>query len=164
MAKRKTNWTVGRDPWDAAKKQGRPKRYSSAEEVREHAEGYFLWLEANPLKAAEIVSYQGSARIVDKPKRRVATLRGLCGFLGICQETWQRWRKLEEPTTMSAEDRGELTRVIAQIDEAITEDKFAGATSGLYDSRIISRDLGLIDKQEVSGTVKVSIGQDDADL
>ena len=41
--------------------------------------------------------------------------------------------------------------VTSCVDEAIRQQKFEGAASGFFNPAIIARDLGLVDKQEVTG-------------
>lgn len=47
--------------------------------------------------------------------------------------------------------------IVQTIDHIIYEDKFSGASAGVYNSSIIARDLGLVDKQEVSAKVKSEV-------
>ena len=44
----------------------------------------------------------------------------------------------------------EYLDIIKAIDDEIYEDKFGGATAGIYQHNIIARDLGLSDKQDVT--------------
>ena len=43
--------------------------------------------------------------------------------------------------------------ITAQIKQIIRTQKFEGASAGFLNANIIARDLGLTDKQEITGTV-----------
>ena len=51
----------------------------------------------------------------------------------------------------------EYLPIITRIKREIYEDKYDGATAGLYQHNIIARDLGLVDKKQVSANVKSEI-------
>lgn len=80
------------------------------------------------------------------PKLRAMTIRGLCLFLDISQETWRSWR---DPNNVRF--REDFVAVIDRVEGIITEQKFAAASAGLLNGNIIARDLGLADKTEVTG-------------
>jgi hypothetical protein len=71
---------------------------------------------------------------------RAMTFNGLCIFLDIDRKTWDLYREREE-----------YAAVCARVDGVIREQKFTGAAAGLLNPVIIARELGLADKQEVSG-------------
>ena len=56
-------------------------------------------------------------------------------------ETWRAWRK----------DRADLSEVIATAESAIFTQKFEAAATGLLNANLISRDLGLADRKELTG-------------
>lgn len=98
-------------------------------------EEYFTWCEDNPLYEAKFVFSE--TRYLEKP--RAMTLAGLCIFLGIDRRTWNRWRKGKDD---------DFIAVVEWVDEVIRDQKFAGAAVNLFNSNIIMRDLGLVDKTE----------------
>ena len=153
------DWTLGKNEWFAARQQGRPELYDTPEKLAKYIDGYFHWLEANPLEAAQLFAYKGRTRLAKKPLRRVPTIKGLCLFLGVSYPTWCAWKRDDH-----AGYRPDLSNLIEATEDMIYQEKFAGASSGLYDSRIIARDLGLVDKRENSGSVSVRIEESDADL
>jgi hypothetical protein len=87
--------------------------------------------------AADVGSDQGEARIVKVPKMRAMTIAGLCLHIGVTHETWCQYRKRDE----------EFSEVTAMIDSIIRTQKFEGAAADLFNANIISRDLGLVDRQ-----------------
>jgi DNA-packaging protein gp3 len=94
-------------------------------------------VKANPLYTHETVKFQGEARIVKVPKMRAMTIAGLCLHIGITHETWCQYRKRDEA----------FSEVTATIDSIIRTQKFEGAAADLFNANIISRDLGLVDRQ-----------------
>ena len=99
---------------------------------------YFEWVEANPLE--EAFQYQGAVSEKPLPKMRAMTIWGLCRFLGITRFTWDEYRGRED-----------FSAITSQVEDTIKDQKFSGAAAGLLNANIISRDLGLADKQEHTG-------------
>lgn len=133
----------GNQFWKARTKHGRDKLFASPELLREACEEYFQWCEDNPLLESKLFAYQGTLTEGVIPKMRAMTIGGLCLFLGITQPTWGEWRKQDN----------DFSLVVADIEEAIRNQKFVGAASGHLNPNIIARDLGLADKQEVAHKV-----------
>lgn len=85
--------------------------------------------------------FKGNQAIeVDIPHDIPYSISGLCLFLGITEKTWREWRK----------ERADLSSVISRVDSIIYTQKFEGATTNLFNANIISRDLGLMDRQDVT--------------
>jgi hypothetical protein len=74
---------------------------------------------------------------------RAMTLSQLCFYLH-CSDSYFRAFK----STLQEKDKDFLT-VINEIESIIYNQKFQGASADLLNANIISRDLGLTDKQEV---------------
>lgn len=123
--------------WQARSRHGRKPKWEDPNELWEACEEYFEWVEGNPLKASELVKYQGRYKTAKVAKMRPMTVGALCIFLGVTQETWCQYRS-----------RQGFSEVVTRVDEIIREQKFAGAAAGLLETNIIARDLGLIDKTE----------------
>lgn len=126
---------------------GRPRKVKSAEELWNLACEYFQWAADNPLYEGKVFSTQKGIRKAAVPKMRALTIEGLCLFLGISRETWDKWCKGEwvggaEPEFLDA---------CKHINFVIREQKFSGAAADLLNANLISRDLGLSDRQELSG-------------
>jgi len=127
--------------WKARSSHGPNPKFKTPEDLLSACEEYFQWVDDNPLWEAKLVSYQGESKIEYVDKLRVMTLGSLCLFLGINISTWWRWRN----------DRDDLRKVIDMVEQAITEQKYAGAAADLLNANIISRDLGLADRLQHSG-------------
>ena len=69
------------------------------------------------------------------------TIGAMCTFLDITRKTWEEWRNT----------RADLSGVIGRVDQIIYTQKFEGAAADLLNANLISRELGLADKQEHTG-------------
>lgn len=131
--------------WEARSRHGMKPTFehgpAGAQKLYEACCDYFTWCEENPLQEAKVASDDGSPVIINVDKCRAFTIWGLCGFIDLTTHTWEDWRK----------NRQDLTAVIQWAEQTIRQQKFSAAAAGLLNANIISRDLGLADKQEVSG-------------
>jgi hypothetical protein len=131
---------AGNQFWKARTKHGRDKIFASADLLWEACQEYFQWVEDNPLWEMKSYMYQGCPVQDQIPKMRAMTIGGLCIFLDITQQTWFEWRKDKD-----------FSEVVTRTEEIIKAQKFAGAAADLLNPNIIARDLGLSDKQELTG-------------
>lgn len=123
--------------WQLRSKHGRDKLFSSPELLWEAACEYFEWCDQNPWTKKDWVGKDGME--VTRDTQRPYTLTGLCLYLG-CNEAYFRQFKDTGPQDFST--------VITRIEDTIRTLKFEGATVGVFNANIISRDLGLIDNKE----------------
>lgn len=137
------SFPVGNGFWQCRSKHGPAYLYEGEEgaaQLLAEADAYIKWCIENPFMEGKLVTFQGYGRVEEVPKMRVATLRGFCLYLGIHTTTLADWKK-----------RPDLCSVILVIEEMIYEYKFSGAAADLLNANIISRDLGLADKTELTG-------------
>lgn len=132
----------GNQFWKARTKHGRDKLFESPDVLWEACCEYFQWVEDNPLWENKVAQFQGTPIDMPVAKMRAMTIAGLCLFLDINRATWNEWRNSDD-----------FSEVVTRVDEVIYSQKFAGAAADLLNANIISRDLGLSDKQqsEVTG-------------
>ncbi len=130
--------------WMARSSHGRAPKFASAEILWDVCVEYFEWVEANPLWEDNLVSYQGATKHEPTAKMRAMTIAGLCIFLDIDQTTWGEYRSREG-----------FSSVTSRVDDIIRTQKFQGAAADLLNPSIIARDLGLTDKSEVAGVLRV---------
>lgn len=135
---------IGNKFWEKRAKHGREKLLTSPEALREDCIGYFNWVEDNPLVEGRPFSYQGESWIESVPKMRAMTIEGLCLHLGIAYSTWRDYA--------TKPDRKEFLEVITWAESVIRAQKFEGAAADLLNPNIIARDLGLVDKKDLSST------------
>lgn len=130
----------GNQFWRARSSHGRKPIFATPEQLWEACAEYFEWVEANPLYEDNLVTFQGSATHEPTAKMRAMTITGLCIFLDIDRTTWAEYGKKEGFST-----------IVTRVDDVIRTQKFEGASAGLLVPNIIARDLGLSDKQELTG-------------
>ena len=135
----------GNEFWRQRSRHGANPKFEHGEKgaakLREAIEDYFEWMSENPIQEQKLFAYEGAVYKGSADKLAPLTIGSMCLFIGISTHTWELWRK----------ERKDLFSVITWADETIRAQKFAGAAAGLLNANIISRDLGLADKREVSG-------------
>lgn len=130
--------------WELRSKHGRDKLFQTPELMWEAAKEYFTYIQETPLEQEEIVKYKDYYEKVSVSKMRPFTLIGLCLYLD-CSSSYFRTFKSE----LKDKDKDFLT-VITRIEETIYNQKFEGAASGFLNPNIIARDLGLMDKTDIT--------------
>lgn len=136
----------GRRIWEAVSSFGRNPTFADAEGLWNACIEYFRWVDENPLTEAKAFPTKEEVRVEMFPKQRAMTLSGLCLFLDISVETWRGWK-----TEGHALFRPDFVAVIRRVDAIVFEQKFSAAAAGLLNANIISQELGLIQKTEVTG-------------
>lgn len=131
----------GNNFWELRSKHGRDKLFGSPKIMWQAACEYFAWCVNNPLIE---IDYR-SGKKIQLPKMRPFTLHGLCHYLN-CNSAYFRSFKSQERAL-----KEDFITVIADIEETIYNQKFTGAAVGFLNANIISRDLGLSDRQELTG-------------
>lgn len=122
----------GNQFWKLRSSHGRKPRFASPDELWNACCEYFEWVESNPLKAEKVFVNRGEIIRVTLDKLRPMTLRGLCHFIDVDPSTWSAWRHSEG-----------FSNICEQVGQVIYTQKFEGAAAGLFNPRIIARELGL---------------------
>lgn len=137
----------GNQFWKIRSKHGREKLFATPALLWEAVQEYFEWCDDHPWNKKEAVKGGDLAgTVMDVPTERPYTLSGLCLYLDASERYWGMFRS-------SANE--DFLRVITRTEEIIRTQKFEGAAVGAFNANIISRDLGLTDKQEVATVKKV---------
>lgn len=124
--------------WEARASCGPNPKFANPDDLWKACCEYFVWNENNPLWEDKIHTYEGKADHEPLAKMRAMSIFGVCQFIGIASDTWYDWKKT----------RPDLSDVIARTEEVLKRQKFEGASAGLLQANIISRDLGLADKMQ----------------
>lgn len=134
--------------WEARSSHGRNPIFKTPDQLWSACCEYFEWVENNPLWESKAFAYQGSVTVEKLPKMRAMTIGGLCIFLDISESTFARYKGNED-----------FLGVISQVEAIIYQQKFTGAAADLLNTNIISRDLGLNDKNDknTSGATEIVI-------
>lgn len=123
---------------------GRPLLYTPEELVEKFAE-YVAWCEENPFKAGKRTDYaNGFSDVKENYARRVS----ISGFLVYLGTSFRWWEELDGGKR--AEDFSKVKDYIKTYCEVSQVDM---AAAGLLKENIISRVLGLADKQHVEANV-----------
>lgn len=134
--------------WKQRSKHGRGKLFANAGLLWEAACEYFQWCEDNPLKESKICSFGGKNVLKEVPLMRAMTIVGLCFRLNANADYLTAF---ESKLDLKTDEGKDFSRVIGDIRSIIYRQKFEGASAGLLNPNIIARDLGLVDKKDVSG-------------
>lgn len=134
----KGHFSFGNDLWRVAGIGGSEKAFATPEKLWEAYLSYSEWNDKNPMMAAEL--YKG--KIKSMPKMRVKTLEAFCEYVGVAASYFRNF-KLEE-----RKDKAAYTAVIYKIEQSIKSQSFGGAAAGFLNANIISRHLGLVDRQD----------------
>lgn len=132
---------TGNKYWLARSSHGRRPIFNTDDDLWDACCEYFQWVEDNPLVEAKPMAFQGESWDHEVHKMRPATLTALCTFLDIARPTWDDYCKKED-----------FSYVCAKVETMIRDQKFAGASAGLFNPMIIARDLGLRESTAVDHT------------
>lgn len=130
----------GNEFWKIRSSHGRDPIFATPDDLWEAACEYFEWADSNPLYEDKVTSFQGVNTHEPVAKMRAMTISGLCLFLDIDQTTWRDYGSKQD-----------FSRIVTRAEEVIRSQKFAGAAADLLNANIIARDLGLADKNEITG-------------
>lgn len=142
----------GNQAWKLRSKHGRDTLFKTPELLWEAACEYFQWCEDNPLYETKAFAFQGVITTEEVPVMRAMTLSQLCFYLN-CNEAYFRIFKKQ-----MSERTSDFNTVIADIEQVIFDQKFQGASANLLNANIISRDLGLIDRSDLTSKGKTLAG------
>ena len=136
---------IGNKFWLQRSKHGRDKIFKTPEIMLEAAYDYF---DFQSEQKWEKTDFRGKeSKEVKIPVSSPFTLTGLCIYLGVNTVYFTQFEgTLKDKTDETSK---EFSKVITHIREVIFTQKYEGAAVGAYNANIISRDLGLIDRQEL---------------
>lgn len=132
----------GNQIWKLRKKDGRNRIFASAEDLWNACVEYFEWVEENPIVEHKPTQFQGEQVDVYLEHKRPMTKESLTIHIGATLETWSQWSKPDH----------DFSEVCSEVNQIIYDNKFSGASIGLFNASIIARDLGLADKKDHSST------------
>lgn len=122
---------------------GQPKKIETPEKLWELAEQYFKSLDDNPFKINKLITSGDLAGcIVGVPTIRPYSWSGLETFVRDAGFN----TRLDEYKANRRGNYDDYTDVVARISQKMFAQKFEGAAVGVFNSSIISADLGLVQK------------------
>jgi hypothetical protein len=120
---------------------GKPKNFPKPIDLWNACKPYFEWVDENPIiKQSTTTTAKGTFHN-EEPLQKPYTWMGLYVFLGVSDLSAYKENK-------------DYFQVITHIDNIIRNQKFEGATAGIFNANIIARDLGLVDKKEIETNSK----------
>lgn len=139
---------IGNKSWMFRSKHGRDRLFDSPQMLWDAACEYFKWCESNPLYEYKAFAYKGKIITKRMPKMRAMTLSQLCFYLH-CSDSY--FREFKSNLNLDNQIDNDFLTVIREIEQIIYNQKFQGAAADLLNSNIIARELGLADRQELTG-------------
>lgn len=119
----------------------KPREFYSPQDFLIEVAKYFEWCDDHPLLEEQVFQYQGSIVRADKGKVRPYTKRGLATFLAIPYSRLKTY----------SDRGGEWADAVEMVEQVIYTQKFENAAANLLNAGMISRDLGLADRNEITG-------------
>ncbi|MCK8490446.1 DNA-packaging protein [Spirosoma sp. RP8] len=132
--------------WRLRHTTGRTPRFATPQALWQAATDYFEWVDQNPWMKTEhrirpTTSAQGAQTcLIDLPLIRPYTLSGLCAYWRVSQSYWRKFKE-------SKRDDESFQWAINRIKDVIYSQKFEGAVLGYFNANIITRELGLQNRQ-----------------
>lgn len=135
-----TDFSADAQYWQQKPKGQGVMAYPTPDHLREAACEAFDWMTAHPKKRAVTACYKGVFAKTTENLERPFTHHALCLVMGISRTAFAHYRAREE-----------FAEVMEWIDDVIYTQKFEGAATGLLNANFIARDLGLAERNEITG-------------
>lgn len=142
--KNKGGGIPGNQFWKARSQHGRHKIFATPEILWAACCDYFEWIEENPLIEEKVFHAAGIITRANVYHPRAMSITGICKFIGIDPTTWADYRK-----------QADFSKIIAEAEAVIWDQKFSGAAAGLMNGSIIARELGLAEKVQTENSGEV---------
>jgi len=127
-------------------KRGWQRKFPTPHDLWKAAVEYFEWIEDNPLVEIRPIVENGKIKMVEVPKLRAPSIKGMLLHIKAGAQTYMDYKKLPE-----------FEETINAIEATIKLIKFEGSAAGLMNSTIISRDLELVER--VSSEISAKDGE-----
>lgn len=128
----------GNKAWALRKRHGAKQKFPNAEALSVAVQGYFDWVDLNPLYKEKVFNEGGKFVLIAIPRLRAMTLAGLCLHIGISHRQWNAWKMKGGKYY-----RSDLQLVIESAEQLIWVQKFEGAAAGLFNPKIVAHELRL---------------------
>lgn len=126
--------------WKLRSKHGRDRIIKDPETLAKAADEYFQWCDDNPIYE---VDFRGKdLEKIHIPHPRPFLKEQFAHFCGVAQ-----WRTITELADHKEKGK-DFLQVITHVEKTIAYQKYQYAVVNMFNSNIVSKDLGLVDKQE----------------
>ena len=127
---------------------GRPFKFTS-DEFEAAWEEYFRWCDDNPwMKNEAVKSGDSAGMIIQVPTARPYSEIGFCAYHGLGEHYINQLGKTLE--NAETEEEKQLSYILTRARAKCRAQKFEGATVGAFNANIIARDLGMVDKKDIT--------------
>ena len=140
------------------RKLGRPKKLSSPKKLWELFCDYYDLVKNNPATKEDFI--RGGEHAGSKIRLQLEKPLTWAGFESMLRDR-DVIAKMEDYKANKDNRYTDFAEVIARIEQKMWDDKFTGASVGIYNANIIARDLGLSDKSESTITVEQPLFPDE---
>ena len=163
---------AGNQFWKLRSKHGRDRLFATPELLWEAATEYFEWCDANPALIVEQKKGNQNIKLsisedtntedlkgmlsplISIPTKIPYTIQGLTLYLDCGVMFFNQFEdSLKDKTDPISKD---FSLICSRIRDVIYNQKFTGASVGYFNAAIIARDLGLVDKKDVTGDVTIN--------
>lgn len=132
----------GNQFWKLRTKHNQKELFESPEFLLKAADEYFEWCDKHQWYKQEAVkSGSECGRIIDIPIKRPYSISGLCVYLNCSQSFFSKFKK---------KCGSDFTEIINRIENIIETQQFEGAITGIFNTSIISRKLGLKEQTDIT--------------
>jgi hypothetical protein len=136
----------GNQFWKARTKHGRDRVIKEPETLASAADEYFQWCEDNPVSFNDFRGKDADEVYLKKP--RPFTKEGFARFCDLSE-----WRLIEDLKEISQD----FSQVVTRVEKTIADQKYTYAVTGIFNSLIVARDLGLKDSTEAKTDGKLEV-------
>lgn len=131
----------GNQFWKQRSKHGRDKLFESPDLLWGAACEYFEYTDSRKWTKKDWVGKD--AIEVDRETETPYTISGFCLYANASRQWWNKFKDNATP---------DFLEVIARIEDIMFTQKFEGAAVGAFNTNIIARDLGMVEKTENKNT------------
>lgn len=166
----------GNQFWKLRSKHGREKLFKSPKLLLQAAFEYFEWCDKNPwikkeqLKQPKVIKDKDGGQrletVADIPTARPYTLSGLCIYLDVNTQYFTDFKEGLTPKEGAkwSKKNKDFSLVVTRIEEIIRTQKYEGAAVGAFNASIVARDLGMVDKKDVTTNGKALGGKIEVEI
>lgn len=132
----------GNQFWKLRNKHNQQILFESPQLLLQSSLEYFEWCDKHSwYKQEPVKSGAECGRIIDIPIKRPYSISGLCTYLNCSQYHFNKFKK---------ECDHNFLEVIHRIENIIETQQFEGAVTGIFNTSIISRKLGLKEQTDIT--------------
>lgn len=132
----------GNQFWKLRNKYNQQTLFESPELLLQSAYEYFEWCDKHSwYKQEPVKSGAECGRIIDIPVKRPYSISGLCTYLNCSQNHFNKFKKKCDNAFLE---------IINRIENIIETQQFEGAVTGIFNTSIVSRKLGLKEQTDIT--------------